>query len=367
MALGLADLGKPQHPLPNVASGGRRRRSILRHDRQPKARCSITACGMPKHGNAARGRPEDRWISIIALPLRRLHHESVRLPAEGRLHGRRAGLRSRPCSMQSSAAAVRRADPHLGMLNAERKHFDLSSSGPAPRRRRHGRGDPERCASSRPARGAGLRPDRINHLSPVPPSTMLSASPLPVGRCRASARVTIRARAPLPLATIRAIEARGPLVMLGYYNKPAEPRKRRPDGWLKPVISACPRRRARVVIAGGRLRDMIIRAARISIRPRSRTCCAPIRRRRGRGLRHRRQLLRRGRSAAVTLKLPARSDDLRGFCDGRIAAQPARFYVVQQFPDGERQIRKSELRHCRGRRPEPRCEAVGAGPVGCTA
>jgi len=52
-------------------------------------------------------------------------------------------------------------------------------------------------------------------------------------------------------------------------------------------------------------------------------------------------------AAAVTLKSPARSDDLRGFCDGRIARfkLPARIFAVSQFPaTASGKIRKTELR-----------------------
>ena len=65
---------------------------------------------------------------------------------------------------------------------------------------------------------------------------------------------------PLPAGEIGEIQARGPMVMEGYYNKPEATAETIIDGgWLRTGDSAILRADGRLVIAGGRLRDMIIR------------------------------------------------------------------------------------------------------------
>jgi fatty-acyl-CoA synthase len=64
----------------------------------------------------------------------------------------------------------------------------------------------------------------------------------------------------LPPGQIGQIEARGAMVMLGYYNKPEETAETIDEkGWLHSGDLGFLTPEGRVVIAGGRLRDMIIR------------------------------------------------------------------------------------------------------------
>jgi len=66
--------------------------------------------------------------------------------------------------------------------------------------------------------------------------------------------------AALPAGKIGQIEARGPMIMLGYYDRPdATAETIDPEGWLKTGDLGYLTPAGRVVIAGGRLRDMIIR------------------------------------------------------------------------------------------------------------
>ena len=66
--------------------------------------------------------------------------------------------------------------------------------------------------------------------------------------------------APLPAGEIGEIQARGPMVMEGYYNKPeATAETIIEGGWLRTGDLGFLRGDGRLVIAGGRLRDMIIR------------------------------------------------------------------------------------------------------------
>jgi acyl-CoA synthetase (AMP-forming)/AMP-acid ligase II len=64
----------------------------------------------------------------------------------------------------------------------------------------------------------------------------------------------------LPAGEIGEIQARGPMVMEGYYNKPDATAETIIDGgWLRTGDLGYLREDGRLVIAGGRLRDMIIR------------------------------------------------------------------------------------------------------------
>jgi fatty-acyl-CoA synthase len=64
----------------------------------------------------------------------------------------------------------------------------------------------------------------------------------------------------MPPGQIGQIEARGAMIMLGYYDKPNETREALDaDGWLKSGDLGYLTPEGRLVIAGGRLRDMIIR------------------------------------------------------------------------------------------------------------
>lgn len=65
---------------------------------------------------------------------------------------------------------------------------------------------------------------------------------------------------PMPAGEIGEIQAKGPMVMEGYYKKPEETAETIiEDGWLRTGDLGYLRDDGRLVIAGGRLRDMIIR------------------------------------------------------------------------------------------------------------
>jgi len=64
----------------------------------------------------------------------------------------------------------------------------------------------------------------------------------------------------LPPETIGEVQGRGPMVMLGYYNRPeATAETITPEGWLRTGDLGYLTANGKLVIAGGRLRDMIIR------------------------------------------------------------------------------------------------------------
>ncbi len=153
----------------------------------------------------------------------------------------------------------------------------------------------------------------------------------------------------LPAGEIGEIQARGPMVMEGYYNQPEATAETIIDGgWLRTGDLGYLRDDGRLVVAGGRLRDMIIRGGE-NIYP------AEIE-----------NVLQRHEAvagiavfackddyygetvaAAVKLNRPVTAAELRVFCATRIAKfkVPAIFYRIEnlpQTPSGK--IRKVELR-----------------------
>lgn len=154
--------------------------------------------------------------------------------------------------------------------------------------------------------------------------------------------------APLPSGEIGEIQARGPMVMEGYYKRPEDTGETIVDGWLRTGDLGYLRDDGRLVIAGGRLRDMIIRGGE-NIYP------AEIE-----------NLLQEHDSvagvavfgetdgyygevvvAAVKLNGTVDAAGLRQLCDGRIARfkVPVKFYRVETFPlTPSGKIRKVELR-----------------------
>jgi acyl-CoA synthetase (AMP-forming)/AMP-acid ligase II len=139
------------------------------------------------------------------------------------------------------------------------------------------------------------------------------------------------------------------MVMQGYYNKPAETAETiSEDGWLSTGDLGYLREDGHLVVAGGRLRDMIIRGGE-NIYP------AEIE-----------NLLRSHPSigeiavfglpdayygetvaAAVTLRADADTASLSAFCAGRIAKFkiPTQFFRVTDFPQtGSGKIQKRALR-----------------------
>ena len=153
----------------------------------------------------------------------------------------------------------------------------------------------------------------------------------------------------LPAGAIGQILARGPMVMRGYYQRPAETAETiSADGWLRTGDLGYMTPEGRLVVAGGRLRDMIIRGGE-NIYP------AEI------------ENLLRGHAAiaeiavfgvadsyygevvgaAVKASRPVTADSLSAFCQGRIARFkiPSRYFTVETFPmTASGKIRKTELR-----------------------
>jgi acyl-CoA synthetase (AMP-forming)/AMP-acid ligase II len=145
------------------------------------------------------------------------------------------------------------------------------------------------------------------------------------------------------------IQARGPMVMRGYYNKPKETAETiSDDGWLSTGDLGYLREDGHLVVAGGRLRDMIIRGGE-NIYP------VEI------------ENLLRGHpavgeiavfglpdayygetvAAAVRLRAEADAASLAAYCNGRIAKFkiPAQFFRITDFPQtASGKIRKTELR-----------------------
>jgi acyl-CoA synthetase (AMP-forming)/AMP-acid ligase II len=153
----------------------------------------------------------------------------------------------------------------------------------------------------------------------------------------------------LPAGEIGEIHARGPMVMEGYYNKPDATAETIIDGgWLRTGDLGFLRADGRLVIAGGRLRDMIIRGGE-NIYP------AEIE-----------NVLQQHDAvaevavfgvpddyygeivgAAVKLARPVAASELQAFCAARIAKfkVPAVVFAVERFPlTPSGKIRKVELR-----------------------
>lgn len=155
--------------------------------------------------------------------------------------------------------------------------------------------------------------------------------------------------AAMPAGEIGEIQARGPMVMAGYYNKPEATAETIIDGgWLRTGDLGYLRDDQHLVIAGGRLRDMIIRGGE-NIYP------AEIE-----------NVLQEHDAiaevavfgvpddyygeivgAAVKLGAPVAAAELQALCAGRIAKfkVPAVIFAVERFPlTPSGKIRKVELR-----------------------
>jgi acyl-CoA synthetase (AMP-forming)/AMP-acid ligase II len=145
------------------------------------------------------------------------------------------------------------------------------------------------------------------------------------------------------------IQARGPMVMKGYFNMPeASADTLLPDGWLRSGDLGFLRPDGRLVIAGGRLRDMIIRGGEniypaeienILVSHPAVAAVAVF------GIKdaYYGEIV----GAAVTLHSEVTAAALAALCQGRIAKFkiPARFFVVEAFPlTASGKIRKVELR-----------------------
>ena len=151
-----------------------------------------------------------------------------------------------------------------------------------------------------------------------------------------------------PPGEIGQIETRGPMVMRGYFNNDtATADTISADGWMKTGDLGYLTPEGDVVVAGGRLRDMIIRGGEniypVEIENHLRAHPAVT------------EIAVFGMpddyygeivAAAVDTNTPVTAADLGAFCDGRIARFkiPARFFRVDSFPlTASGKVRKTEL------------------------
>ena len=153
----------------------------------------------------------------------------------------------------------------------------------------------------------------------------------------------------LPAGEIGEILARGPMVMKGYYNRPAETAETiDAEGWLHTGDLGYLTPEGRLVVAGGRLRDMIIRGgeniypAEIENLLRTHDAIAEIA---VFGLPD--SYYGEVVGAAVKASGPVTAEALAALCQGRIARFkiPSRFFRVESFPmTASGKIRKAALR-----------------------
>jgi acyl-CoA synthetase (AMP-forming)/AMP-acid ligase II len=158
-----------------------------------------------------------------------------------------------------------------------------------------------------------------------------------------------RSGAVLPAGRIGEVQGRGPMVMLGYHNNPqATAETVTTDGWLRTGDLGNLEPSGHLVIAGGRLRDMIIRGGENVYPVEIETLYA--------GHAAVAEIAVFGEpdayygeivAAAVRLSHPVTTKDLISFAADRIARfkVPAKFYAVETFPlTPSGKIRKIELR-----------------------
>ncbi len=154
---------------------------------------------------------------------------------------------------------------------------------------------------------------------------------------------------PCPPGTIGEVQGRGPMVMLGYFGKPeATAETITPDGFLRTGDLGYVTPTGRLVIAGGRLRDMIIRGGE-NIYPveienllQEHPAVAAIAVF-GQADAYYGEIV----AAAVRLKAVTTAAELAAFAAARIARfkVPARFYRLETFPmTPSGKVRKVELR-----------------------
>jgi fatty-acyl-CoA synthase len=304
--------------------------------------------------------PSDKWTSIIppfhcagcimiALGCLQMGACQVGVPAFDPVAMFRV-IESERCTMLSGVPTS-----YLAMLDhPERRRFDLSSlragtCGGAD-------ADPEllvRCAAEFPM------PQLAQVYGQTEVSTLVSVPEIgdedrfaTTGRPLPGFEIRIadpRTGVALPAGSIGQIEVKGPMVMHGYYKKPAETAETiGADGWLKTGDLGFLTKEGRVVIAGGRLRDMIIRGgeniypAEIENLLRTHPAVGEIA-----VFALKDAYYGEAVGAAVKLAQPTSAAALGGFCDGRIARFkiPAAFFAVEEFPlTASGKIRKGELR-----------------------
>jgi fatty-acyl-CoA synthase len=154
---------------------------------------------------------------------------------------------------------------------------------------------------------------------------------------------------PLSFGEIGQIEVRGPTVMLGYHGQPEETAATiDAEGWLKSGDLGYLQPDGRLVIAGGRLRDMIIRGgeniypAEIENLLRTHPAVAEVA-----VFGEPDAYYGETVSACISLRAPVSAGELAAAVKGRIAAfkHPARYYRIEQWPmTSSGKIRKRELR-----------------------
>ncbi len=164
-------------------------------------------------------------------------------------------------------------------------------------------------------------------------------------------RVTdLKTGVPLKPGAEGQIEARGPMVMRGYFKMPEATRETLTnDGWLKTGDLGYLRPDGKLVVTAGRLKDMIIRGGEnvypvevemVLARHPAVAEAAVF------GIRD--SYYGEIVAAAVRCKGPVRAAELTEFCSQRLARfkVPAIYYAVEGFPlTANGKIRKAELRH----------------------
>ena len=160
-------------------------------------------------------------------------------------------------------------------------------------------------------------------------------------------------RLPLGVGEVGQVEARGMMTMLGYYKSPeATAEVLDADGWLRTGDLGRLDAEGRLIMAGGRLRDMIIRGGEniypveIENHLREHPAISEIAVF-GRPDRYYGEIV----AAAVRLSEPVASADLIRFARQRIASfkAPAKYFLIEEFPmTASGKIRKHELRALAG-------------------
>ena len=153
----------------------------------------------------------------------------------------------------------------------------------------------------------------------------------------------------LPAGSIGEIQARGPMVMEGYYKQPEATAETIIDGgWLRTGDLGFLSEDGRLTIAGGRLRDMIIRGgeniypAEIENMLQNHPAVAAIA-----VFAVRDDYYGEAVAAAVKLREPVEATELMAYCAARIARfkVPSTIFRVEQFPlTPSGKVRKAELR-----------------------
>ena len=244
---------------------------------------------------------------------------------------------------------------YLAMLNhPARAHYDLSSL----RTGTCGGADcnPEvlsACAATFPM------PELVQVYGQTEASTLISMAgckdavkvvdagrPLDGYEVRISDPETGRAK---PAGDIGQIEARGVMTMRGYFERPRETAEAlSSDGWLRTGDLGFLTREGRLVIAGGRLKDMIIRGGEnvypveienVLLNHPAVAEVAVF----GLPDEYYGEIV----AAALRLNAPADPASLSAFCESRIARfkTPARWFLVEKFPlTSSGKIRKVELK-----------------------